>query len=110
MAAIDDMITVFRKETEDLVKSLFKETYLIQYGESIMAEAETKTITLTEAYLNVDDYEIRLFSAIDSDGANVIDSIVLSDKLAGGFKIYSPRPSLVRWQTVRRIPLINYWT
>lgn len=107
---LDQLITSHRKEVEDLVKSLFEETYLIQYAEEILTEGQTKTITLSKAYLNADDYEIRLFSAIDSDGANVIDSIVLSDQVAGSFKIYSPRPSIVRWQTTRRIPLINFWT
>ena len=110
-AQLQALITVFRKETEDLITSMNIEMFQIQYGETTILEDETKTINLGSAYPLVTDFEIVIFEASDTDGVNIKDALIVGEtKTVSSFSIYSPRACTVRWQTLRRTPLINFWT
>lgn len=107
---LDALITIFRKENEDLTISKIKEMFQIQYGEFTILEGETKSIALPEAYSNSGVYEIKFYQATDTEGTNIIDALVIDDQQAGSFDIYSPREATVRWQTGLKTPLLNFWT
>lgn len=110
-AELQQLITVFRKETEDLITSINVEMFKIQYGEESMLEDETITVNLIDAYSAASDFEVVIFEALDTDGVNIKDALVVAEsKTASSFSIYSPRECTVRWQTLRRTPLINFWT
>ena len=103
-------ITVFRKETEDLIVANNVKMFHVQYGTFTILAAETKSIALTTAYTYSYDYEVKIFEATDTDGVNIVDALTIPSQETTYFEIYSPRAATVRWQTVLRTPLIDFWT
>lgn len=107
---MDILITVFRKENEDLTIAKIREMFQIQYGEFDILAEETLSIPLTDAYSSDSVYEIKFFEATDTDGVNIVDALVIDEQLTTSFSIYSSRAAHVRWQTGLKTPLINFWT
>lgn len=107
---LDAAIEVFRKETEDLCVAKIKEMFQVQYGEFTILASETKSIALAEAYSSSSVYEVKIFEATDTDGVNIADALVITNQEAGYFEIFSNREASVRWQTVLKTPLLNFWT
>lgn len=103
-------ITDLRKETEDLILSNIVDAFNIQYGEYTSYPDETHGVSLSVPFLSTDDYVVSIFSAIDSDGANIVDSLEIINSSSSGFTIYSPRAASIKWQASRRTPKINFWT
>lgn len=103
-------ITIFRKETEDLIIANNVKMFQIQYGTFTILAGETKSIALATAYTHDYDYEVKIFEATDTDGVNIIDALTIPSQATTYFEIYSPRNATVRWQTVLRTPLIDFYT
>ncbi len=109
-AELITLITAFRKETEDLVLAKLVDVFNIQYGEYTSYPDETHSVSLSAAFASADDYIVNVFSAVDPDGANVVDSLEIAYASASGFTIYSPRAAVIKWQAARRTPKFNFWT
>lgn len=103
------LITAFRKETEDLVMANVKEIFNIQYDEEVLT-AGTISVAIPAAYVSVDDYEVVVFSALDAEDNDIKDALVITKVTASSFTAESPRVGTLRWETMRRIPQINFWT
>ena len=107
---LDYLIPAFRKETEDLIKANIKDTFQTKYGE-VNVQADTPLVVqMTEAYAGADLYEVILYEATDTDGANMTDAITISERQADRFTLTSLRDGRVRWETTLKMPKINFWT
>jgi hypothetical protein len=110
MSAIDDLITAFRKETEDMVMTMIRDMFNYQYGEIAVSEGVTSNISLSVAYDSANDYEVAIFSALDGAGTDIVDALTITKVGPNGFTIDTDRSGNVRWETVRRTPKISFFT
>jgi hypothetical protein len=108
-AELTVLITAFRKETEDLVMANVKTIFNIQYDEESLIEG-TISVAIPDAYVSVDDYEVVVFSALDAEDNDIKDTLVIEKVTASSFTVESPIAGTLRWETMRRVPQINYWT
>lgn len=104
-----ELITAFRKEVEDMINVLFKTIYEVQY-DTLSASVGDNTVSLDTAYANVDDYEIVFYEGMDADDIDIRDSLIIKDKVVGGFTIECERACSIRWATFLRIPNVSYFT
>ena len=103
------LITAFRKETEDLVMANVKGIFNVQYDEETLT-AGTISVSIPEAYVSVDDYEVVVFSALDVEANDIKDALVITKVSSSSFTVESPVVGTLRWETMRRVPQINFWT
>lgn len=110
-AELNALITSFRQETEDLTKALVREIFNIQYNEVAVPTGPTgASESFTTAYDSIDDYEVRILSALDADGTNIADAVTVTKVSASGFTLTTERAGTVRWQSSRRLPKIDFFT
>lgn len=112
MSVLSDLITVFRKETEDLFKSLIEDTFLIKYFELEATIGDNNVAFTGIPYESGDDYVVSVYSAVDGDGIDVRGELEIldSNKTANGFIISCLTDCSIRLQTGRKIPKMNFWT
>jgi hypothetical protein len=113
MATKAELIEVFRKATEDLMQAKDRITYKAKYGENVLAVGDN-TITLPiaddTAYATADEYDISFIEALDADDIDIRPALVISNKTATSFKVYSPNITTLRWQTYLKVPNFNFFT
>jgi len=110
MPTQEELITAFRKEAEDLVQAMLIQIFLVKYGE-LNASPGDNIISFTgDAYDSATDYTIRIVEALDGDGIDVKGELNIKDKTANGFKINAVRTCVIKWQTGRNSPKINFHT
>jgi hypothetical protein len=110
MATQEELITAFRKETEDLVYANIEMLFLIKHGEKVLSPGEN-TVTFTgDPYDDNDDYVIGFYEALDADGIDVKGELNITEQTINGFKVEAVRPTNIKWITYRKSPKINYWT
>jgi hypothetical protein len=110
MATQEELITAFRKETEDLVYANIIQIFLIKY-DTLSASAGDNVISfIGDAYDSDSDYIIRIVEALDEDNIDVKGELNIKNKTANGFTINAARPCSIKWQTARNSPKINFWT
>ena len=103
------LITAFRKETEDLIMANTQVIFNVQYDEETLT-AGTISVAIPEAYVSVDDYEVVVFSALDEDDNDIKDALIITKLTSSSFTVESPVVGTLRWETMRRVPQINFWT
>jgi hypothetical protein len=113
MATLEQLVTIFRKECEDMIYANQIATYLIQYG-TVSASSGDTSINFDTAYGNT-EYEIHFFEATDVNDIDIRDAITITDKTSSGFTFNLPRAAEIRWQAHRRTPIFNhplgtFWT
>jgi len=104
-----ELITAFRKEVEDMINAKWKLVLEIQYN-TLSASVGDNVISLDTAYSSADDYEIQFLEATDADDIDIRDSLIIKDKVIGGFTIECERACSIRWATYLRIPNLSYFT
>jgi hypothetical protein len=110
MPTQEELITAFRKETEDLVQAMLIQIFLIKYGELSAVVGDNPVSFTGDAYDSATDYTIRIVEALDGEGIDVRGELNIKDKTANGFKISAVRPCSIKWQTGRNSPKINFHT
>lgn len=119
MPTKEELVTIFRKELEDLVQANVRNIFKSQYGTKtlvignnvITLEADTDPASeVTTSYLTADEYEIRFHEAIDTDGIDIKQALSITNKTAAGFTVVSPLAGTLKWETFLKIPNFNYWT
>lgn len=106
MPTIGELITIFRKECEDLIYANLKATFLIQSDE-IAATAGSNSVNFATAYGNT-DYQVTFLVALDSNGINIQDACIITAQTESGFTFTIARNATVVWQAARRSPILNY--
>ena len=107
-------IEIFRKATEDLIQANVRSIYKSKYGETNIIDGTT-VISLPsavpeEVYTNASDYEIRLHEALDNEGINILEAIIITNKTTTTFTVSSPAAALLKWETFLKVPNFNYHT
>ena len=106
---LNTLITEFRKENEDLVTAMVRDIFNVLYGQANLEEGVI-SIYLSTAYISTDDYEVVVFSAVDTDGTDIKEALTITKSSVSGFTVLSPRAGILRWETIRRLPKLNFWT
>lgn len=113
MATKAELIEIFRKEAEDLTQAIVRNIFKAKYGENNLIIGDT-TITLPvdsdTAYATADEYDVRFNSAIDTDGIDIKEAILIKNKTATSFVIESPLVGTVKWESFLKVPNFNFFT
>ena len=110
MPTQEELITAFRKETEDLVNAWLTLVFLIKY-DTLSASVGDNAVSFSgDAYDSADDYNVRIIEALDGDDIGVKGELNITDKTANGFTINALRACDIEWQTSRNNPKISFWT
>lgn len=110
MPTVDELIQIFRKETEDLLTSKEQYHWNIHKWETTISEGETKTFNITNAFDSASDYHIIIHEALDSDGVNIIDALEINPISSSQFSIYSPRACSIKVNVQRKTPKFELFT
>lgn len=107
-----DLITAFRKETEDLVQSKVEEMFLIKHQDLALNPGNNNITFPGYSYDSGSDYVIDIYRAIDGNGIDVRGELEIPDasRTANGFIINALNSCSIRFVTKRKTPKINYWT
>lgn len=110
---IEELITVFRKETEDLVQANVRAIYKRKYGETPLIVGENIISFPVEdndtAYASAGEYSIRLLKAMNND-VSIVLSLEIRNKTASGFTVYTPRDTVLHWETFLLYPDFSFHT
>jgi len=106
----EELITIFRKETEDLIHANNNEIYLVKNIETSLSVGANSIAFSGDAYDDADDYKIDIYSAIDGDGIDVTAELTISGRTSSGFVITAITACDVKITTSRKTPKFNYWT
>jgi len=110
MSTQEELITEFRKETEDLVNAWLIEAFLIKY-DTLSASVGDNVIGFSgDAYDSISDYNVRIIEALDNDGIDVKGELEIKNKTINGFTINAVRLCTIKWQTARNNPKISFYT
>ena len=105
-----ELITAFRKETQDLVFAMIIDIFLMKQGEKV-AIAGSNTVTFEgDAYDSLDDFVVGFYEAYDADGIDVRGELKITDYTENGFTFTAVRSCIVKWTSARKIPKINFYT
>lgn len=110
MSDLEDKITAFRKEAEDLVFAHILNIFLMKQGEVSAVAGDNSVAFEGVAYDSVDDYVVGIYEALDGDGIDVRGELTVKDATVNGFVINAVRPCVVKWTSARKIPKINFNT
>lgn len=101
----------FRKALEDLVHANIVDIFNIKYGETLCPAGEDVSVAFQgEPYDWDNDFLITIVEAFDIDGIDIKAAVVFKTATLNGFVVNSPRNTIVKWTTTRKIPKINFWT
>jgi len=105
---MDELITLFREETEDLIRSSVIDMFNIQGGTTaVTVGLAGVSVSLPIPYDSVDEYDIKILSALDADLTDIVDAITVNKISASSFKLFTQRDGTVRWTSSRRFPKIE---
>ena len=107
----EELIQIFRQETEDLVKKNVEIMFNIKSWSTNLAPGNNPFSFAGNNY-DYTDYIITIVTAIDSEGIDVrgeID-IDISNKTVSGFILNSINPCTVKVTTMRTRPKAEYFT
>ena len=110
MPTQEELITAFRKETEDLVFAHILNIFLMKNGEETLSAGDNTVTFKGDPYDSVDDYVVGIYEALDADGIDVRGELTVKDATVNGFVINAVRPCVARWTSARKIPKINFNT
>lgn len=100
-----------RKALEDMLYANLIEIYNIKYGEVMCTAGVDVSVSFVDPpYENGDDYIIGIIEALDVDYIDIKWSIQMKDFTATGFTLTSPRNTIVKWTSTRKVPKINFHT
>jgi len=104
-----------RKALEDLVYANVRDIFLMKYGEETISSNSNPVVFSGDAYDSSDEYEIRIYEALDGSGVDIKGEIEITGRTVNGFTIdWQPfsgaTTATVKWITARRTPKINFWT
>jgi hypothetical protein len=114
-----ELVTIFRKEAEDLMRANDRNTHKAQYGTKtlevganyIILEADTDPASdVITSYETPEEYEIRFHKAIDSEGIDIKEALTITDKTSAGFTVTSGFIGELEWETFLKYPNFNFWT
>lgn len=108
------LVTIVRKEMEDVIKKQFRTIYSMQFIEQeLVAGDNSVAITYESNDEAYDDttYLIDIVSAV-VDGVDIKDELeILEDnKTVNGFVVNAIQPVTARFVTMRRTPKVDYFT
>lgn len=117
------LVEAFQKASDDKVVAIISDMFLVKYGEKICSVGDNVISFATDTSNDADDvtkddpyddneYIISLIEALDAEGIDVAGEIEFPEgtKTTGGFTINCLTACVVRWQTCRKTPKINFWT
>lgn len=107
-----ELITAFRKETEDLIRVSVIDMFNIQYGvTNVTTGVNGTTVSFPVPYdLTTEDYEVKIFSALDAQLTDIVDAITITKINVTSFRLNTARDGTVRWSASRRLPKVNFFT
>ena len=114
MPTLAELITAFRKETEDLVQANVRAIYKYKQGTANLIDGDTVVSLAStypeEVYSDANEYTIRFIEALDEDGIDISASLLITSRTTTSFTVNSMRAGTLKWQTYLTVPNFTYHT
>ena len=119
MATKAELITIFRKENEDLCQANVRNIFKAQFGTKTLSIGDNVITLAVDSdpasevrtdYLTAEEYGIKYYEALDGDGIDIKMALVVTSKTASSFTVNSLTTGTLKWETFLLLPNFNYWT